>query len=167
MNDSEFAKDVVCELSNRNETISVMESCTGGYISSCITDVTGCSHVFSGGYVTYTNEQKIVCGVPKDIIEDYGVYSEECALAMAKAATKNTNSRFAIGITGTLTGLDKSNSDSKSGHIFYAFYDRCSGVSKTDEYFLGGIVLLATRRIQKNVIAYKVFEEFEKFMGRL
>ena len=47
------------ELINRNETISVMESCTAGLISSLITDAEGSSAIFPGGFVTYSNSNKM------------------------------------------------------------------------------------------------------------
>lgn len=113
-------EDTICLLKNKNMTISTMESCTGGSICHYITNIIGCSKVLIGGYITYTNEQKIRCGVPKEIIDKYGVYSKECAVAMATACLKNTNSDISIGVTGTLANKDKNNSDSIIGVIYYS-----------------------------------------------
>ena len=57
-------------------TISTMESCTSGQIASLITDTEGSSAIFRGSYVTYCNDEKIRLGVPANVIEQYGVYSE-------------------------------------------------------------------------------------------
>ena len=65
-------------------TISTMESCTSGLIASMITDTEGASAIFPGGYVTYLNETKIFIGVDPKVLERYGVYSKECAEAMAR-----------------------------------------------------------------------------------
>ena len=111
---------LVCFLKSHNLKISTMESCTGGKICDLLTDIEGCSSVLEGGYVTYTNEQKIRCGVPKDIIDFYGVYSTKCAEAMAKACKNNTNSDIGIGVTGTFGNIDNNNSDSQIGEIYYA-----------------------------------------------
>ena len=55
-------------LIDRGIRISTMESATGGLISSLITDTEGASAIFRGSYVTYSNETKIKCGVPVDVI---------------------------------------------------------------------------------------------------
>ncbi len=108
------------ELINKNKTISVMESCTAGLISSLITDAEGSSAIFPGGFVTYSNSDKVMQGVPERIIDRYGVYSLRMAEEMARAAQKALRTDFAIGITGTFGNLDESNSDSEIGSVFFA-----------------------------------------------
>ena len=83
------ADDIVKKLIDTHTTISTMESCTSGLIASMITDTEGASAIFPGGYVTYLNETKILNGVDANVIEKYGVYSRECANAMAETAQKN------------------------------------------------------------------------------
>ena len=97
-----------------------MESCTGGLIGVLLSDREGASAVVKGGYFTYTNEQKIACGVPADVIEQYGVYSKETACAMATAARKSTGSDIGIGVTGSIGTIDPNNSDSIPGEVFFA-----------------------------------------------
>ena len=80
---------VVKKLINANITISTMESCTSGLIASMITDTEGASAIFPGGYVTYLNETKVLVGVNEEVIRQYGVYSRECAQAMAETVQKN------------------------------------------------------------------------------
>ncbi|MDO4462042.1 MAG: nicotinamide-nucleotide amidohydrolase family protein [Bacteroidia bacterium] len=100
-------------------TITVMESCTGGLVQSMLTDIEGVSAIFKGGFVTYSNEAKIAAGVPSDIIAKYGVYSAECAEAMARAAQSHFNSLFAIGVTGSTGNIDPNNPDSVVGEVYY------------------------------------------------
>ena len=87
MNQQEKDK-IVRKLIDTNTTISTMESCTSGLIASMITDTEGASAVFPGGYVTYLNKTKILCGVDEKIIKEHGVYSKQCARAMAETAQK-------------------------------------------------------------------------------
>ena len=75
---------IIQKLINTRTTISTMESCTSGLIASMITDTEGASAIFPGGYVAYLNETKIRIGVDGNIIKQYGVYSKECARAMAE-----------------------------------------------------------------------------------
>jgi len=100
MNQQEKDK-IVRKLIDTNTTISTMESCTSGLIASMITDTEGASAVFPGGYVTYLNKTKILCGVDEKIIKEHGVYSKQCARAMAETAQKNLHTEIAVGITGT------------------------------------------------------------------
>ena len=79
MNQQEKDK-IVRKLIDTNTTISTMESCTSGLIASMITDTEGASAVFPGGYVTYLNKTKILCGVDEKIIKEHGVYSKQWKL---------------------------------------------------------------------------------------
>ena len=96
-----------------------MESCTSGLIASMITDTEGASAVFPGGYVTYLNKTKILCGVDEKIIKEHGVYSKQCARAMAETAQKNLHTEIAVGITGTTGNVDPNNADSMQGKVFF------------------------------------------------
>ena len=93
-------KDVVNKLINLNLTISTMESCTGGFLASSITDIPDASKVFSFGAVTYSNDYKEKFGVKKELIDTYSVYSKEVALSMAKNISLYTGSDIGVGITG-------------------------------------------------------------------
>ena len=87
-------------LQSRKQTLGVMESLTGGLLSSTITDVEGSSKYFIGGIVSYSTELKEQMGVPKETIEQYGVISEQTARAMAHAIRVQLGTDFGIGITG-------------------------------------------------------------------
>ena len=101
-------------------TLTTMESCTSGQIVSLVTDTEGSSAVVKGAYVTYSNEAKIMQGVPAEIIEKYGVYSKETAEAMAMTCRKSYKSNIGIGVTGTLGNVDVNNADSVPGHVYFA-----------------------------------------------
>ncbi len=87
-------------LQQRQQTLSVMESLTGGLLSSAITDVSGSSAYFLGGYVSYSTQLKAQLGVPSEILAQYGVVSEETARAMAHIVRERTGSDYGLGITG-------------------------------------------------------------------
>ncbi len=92
-------------LRQRGLTLATMESCTGGMLADTITNVPGSSHYFKGGVVSYTNELKVVSGVPAELIEQHGAVSGQVAEAMAAAARLRLEADFGIGITG-VTGPD-------------------------------------------------------------
>lgn len=107
-------------LIKRELTLTTMESCTSGQVVSLITDTEGASSVVKGACVTYSNEAKIMQGVPEKIIETYGVYSAETAKAMAMVCRKKYRSNIGIGVTGTLGNIDTENEDSVPGQVYFA-----------------------------------------------
>ena len=113
-------------LIEKNLTLTTMESATAGQIASLITDTEGSSAVLKGAFVTYSNTAKTACGVPEEVIEQYGVYSKETAICMAEAARKAYPSDYAIGITGSFSNVDPNNSDSVPGMVF------CAVISDTE-----------------------------------
>ena len=117
-------KDIVEVLTKRNQTISTMESCTGGGLANAITNIEGSSNILKFSAVTYSNEYKIKMGVPKEIIDKYTVYSIETARAMAKSITNFTNSDNGIGITGKLNRVDKSNLYGSDNTVYISIYDK-------------------------------------------
>lgn len=107
-------------LIEKNISITTMESCTSGLIASLITDTEGSSAIFRGAYITYSNPAKIKAGVPSEIIEKYGVYSIETAVAMATASRKAFSADIGIGVTGSMGNIDPANGDSVPGEVFFA-----------------------------------------------
>ena len=102
--DDTFEGYVADQMVSRGTTLSTMESCTGGLLSSTLTDVAGASEYYRGGLVTYQTQQKIDAGVPAAVIEEFGLYSPETAKAMATAARRRFGSDYGIGITGVAGG---------------------------------------------------------------
>lgn len=88
--------EVIKLLTEKNKTISTMESCTGGGIANAITNIEGSSEVFKFGAVTYSNEYKIKMGVSSNIIDKYTVYSTETSNEMSKNISNYTNSNYGL-----------------------------------------------------------------------
>ena len=93
-------------LTGRRQTLAVMESLTGGLLASTLTDVPDSSNYFIGSLVAYGNELKVQLGVPREIVEHYGVISEQTARAMAHAARERLGADYGLGITG-VAGPDR------------------------------------------------------------
>ena len=117
--ESLYEKITLC-LIQKSLQISTMESCTSGLIASLITDTEGASAVMKGSAITYSNEAKIACGVPEEIIKTFGVYSEETAAAMANAARRAYKADIGIGVTGSFGNADPANPDSVPGEVFFS-----------------------------------------------
>jgi len=113
-------RELTLALIEKKLTVTTMESCTSGQIASLITDTEGASAVLKGAYITYSNEAKVKCGVPKEVIDTYSVYSKETARAMAQAARKAYSADFGIGVTGTMGNVDPANKEaSVPGQVWF------------------------------------------------
>ncbi len=88
-------------LTDRNLTISVAESCTGGMISSRLVDFPGISQVFMEGAVTYSNQAKINrLGVKRSTLDKFGAVSAETALEMAAGIARTSGTDIGLSTTG-------------------------------------------------------------------
>ena len=99
--DEKLEEVLAKKLINKNLSLSVAESCTGGLISKKITDLAGSSSFFLGGIVAYSNNMKInILNVNEETINKYGAVSEETAIEMAEGVMRINNSDIAIATTG-------------------------------------------------------------------
>lgn len=119
--DEETLEQVVGEqLTAKNLTVAFAESCTGGLVSSKITDVPGSSAYLNGSVICYSNESKITAvGVPAEKIENHGAVSPETAVAMAEGIRRKLNSDIGVGITG-IAGPGGAVPDKPVGLVFIA-----------------------------------------------
>ena len=77
------------------------ESCTGGWISQCITDISGSSQWFDRGFVTYSNQAKQdMLGVTAETLEKYGAVSEQTVIEMVQGALQNSSADVAVAVSG-------------------------------------------------------------------
>ena len=105
MYDEIFSHDNMIEFQNilieNNETITTAESCTGGLVSSMITEISGSSSIFRGSVVTYCNdikEQEL--NVKKETMIQFGVVSTEVIEEMLIGVIKKFDANYAIAISG-------------------------------------------------------------------
>lgn len=91
---------VHAELIKQNLTISVAESCTGGAMSSKLTELAGSSSFFLEGVTVYSNEAKVRLGLDSSILDIHGAVSPEVARDLARLIRERANSDIGIGITG-------------------------------------------------------------------
>ncbi|MEO7299293.1 MAG: competence/damage-inducible protein A [Verrucomicrobiota bacterium] len=107
-------------LKQRNETLAVAESCTGGFISHRLTNVPGSSAVFPNGLITYSNESKQrLLGVRGETLAEFGAVSETCAREMAKGVRARSKSDYGIAVTG-IAGPGGGTKEKPVGTVFIA-----------------------------------------------
>ncbi len=95
------AADVLATARARNWRIATAESCTGGMVSAALTAVAGSSDVFDRGFVTYSNDAKVLMlGVRETTLAAHGAVSEQVAREMADGAVARSLAEVAVSITG-------------------------------------------------------------------
>lgn len=96
-----LAEEIGKLLAEKNMTIAVAESCTGGLVSNLITDVAGASNYFDRGIVSYSNHSKIeLLNVREETLRLHGAVSKETAIEMAVGIKKTSGVSIGVGITG-------------------------------------------------------------------
>lgn len=109
-------------LVEKNLTIAVAESCTGGLVSSSLINYSGISSVFLEGCVTYSNEAKMKrLGVKKETLEVFGAVSEQTAIEMAEGVAKGLGTNIGISTTG-VAGPGGGTEEKPVGLVYTAIY---------------------------------------------
>ncbi|MDB5018197.1 MAG: competence/damage-inducible protein [Mucilaginibacter sp.] len=118
--DIPIEKAILNYMAEKDLTLSVAESCTGGYISHLITQHPGSSKVFFGGAVSYSYELKErILGVKNETLTKFGAVSEETATEMVEGALHNFKSDYALAVTG-IAGPDGGTIDKPVGTVWIA-----------------------------------------------
>jgi nicotinamide-nucleotide amidase len=99
--DMQVAKMLRGNRSRPSRTIGVAESCTGGELTSRLTEPAGASEYVKGGVVAYANDVKVaLAGVDPRLIEEHGAVSEQVARALAEGARARLDADVGVGVTG-------------------------------------------------------------------
>ncbi len=110
-------------ISEREFTISVAESCTGGLLQKMITDEPGASAFFKGGVTAYANEVKIsMLNVNPETLKEYGAVSSQTAEQMADGVRKALNADIGVSVTG-IAGPDGGSDNKPVGTVFIGYSD--------------------------------------------
>lgn len=95
------ADDVSAVLRAQGKRITTVESCTGGLVGSSITALAGSSDIYSGGFITYSDEMKVeMVGVKQATLDAYGAVSSHTAIEMARGGQDRSGVDYAVSITG-------------------------------------------------------------------
>lgn len=100
------------------KTLSLAESCTGGFIANEITHVPGASDYFFGGLNCYSNRSKHeLLGVAKEVLNFFGAVSEESAKVLAEGVRQRFHSDYALSVTG-IAGPDGGTKEKPVGTVY-------------------------------------------------
>ena len=122
--DARFEKlvtDMALQLTAIGWKMATAESCTGGWIAKCCTDLTGSSAWFERGFVTYSDAaKKDALGVDARILQEAGAVSRAVALQMAEGARRRAAVDITVAVTG-IAGPDGGTLDKPVGTVWFAW----------------------------------------------
>jgi nicotinamide-nucleotide amidase len=102
-------------------SITVAESCTGGWIAKVITDIPGSSGWFDRGFVTYSNAAKHqMLGVRLETLDSYGAVSEQVVREMVSGVLERADARVALAVSG-IAGPGGAAPDKPVGTVWFAW----------------------------------------------
>ena len=117
-------------------TITIAESCTGGLLSSTLTDIAGASKWFNQSWVTYSYDAKIrELNVDPKTLEKRGAVSAEVAIQMAQGALARADADIAISITG-IAGLSNDGTSKKVGYVYVGIASKTWAIAEATQ--IGG-----------------------------
>ncbi|MFO7524331.1 MAG: competence/damage-inducible protein A [Ignavibacteriaceae bacterium] len=131
-------------LKERDLTISIAESCTGGNISNIITNVAGSSKYFERGVVSYSNAAKVeILKVDEDTVTKHGAVSQEVAMQMAEGIKSISGTDIGLSVTGIL-GPSGATTDKPVGLIYIGYCDE--KVCTASKFYFGNDRLINKQR---------------------
>ncbi|WP_268741922.1 nicotinamide-nucleotide amidase [Methylohalobius crimeensis] len=108
-------------LRGKSLCLATAESCTGGWIAKCLTDVAGSSEWFERGFVTYSNQAKMeMLGVKAETLNRYGAVSEAVVAEMAAGALAHSRAQVAVAVSG-IAGPGGGTPDKPVGRVWLAW----------------------------------------------
>jgi len=150
---------VAAMLITSGRTLAVAESCTGGLITSLLTDVSGISAVLLEGVVAYSNEAKVNrLSVARETLASHGAVSAEVAGQMAEGIRRAAGSDYGIATTG-IAGPTGGTSEKPVGLVYTALASE-DGMEVKQHQFLGlrGDVKDRAAKSALNMLRLKLLE---------
>ncbi len=155
--DQRMEELVAQELINNKVTLSVAESCTGGYISKKLTDISGSSNYFKGSIVAYDNSIKeSFLDVPRKLLVEHGAVSSEVAINMAESIRNKFQSNIGLSTTG-ISGPTGGNRNNPVGIIYIA-------ISTQNEKVVKKFNLIPQRKEHRNIAVHTALNMLRLFI---
>lgn len=133
-----LAESIIQAAKNKKLHVATAESCTGGIVSACLTEIPGASEVFDRGFITYSNDSKMTnLNVSYKTIQDFGAVSAETALEMAIGALSASHADIAVSITG-IAGPSGGSAEKPVGLVYIGLSHRASSDAHVTKHQLSG-----------------------------
>ncbi|KPK40705.1 MAG: damage-inducible protein CinA [Gammaproteobacteria bacterium SG8_47] len=132
-----LAERVGAALRDAGWCVAIAESCTGGWIAKCLTDVAGSSGWLECGLVTYSNRSKrALLGVEEQTLRRHGAVSEQAAAQMARGVLAASAADASVAVTG-IAGPSGGSPEKPVGTVWLAWARREGNVLTASHHFAG------------------------------
>ena len=133
----EDAPALIQKLTASNQTLSTVESCTGGLLFGYLTAVPGASAVLERGFITYSDQSKQeMVGVTENTLAAFGAVSQQTAEEMAKGGCRIARTDLSISLTG-IAGPSGGSAEKPVGLVWISAF-RKDGVQQTERHLFTG-----------------------------
>ena len=134
---TELSEQLARVLLQQQKLLAVAESCTGGWLAKCLTDIAGSSQWFERGFVTYSNAAKQeMLGVRSATLLREGAVSEAVVLEMANGALEHSRADIAVAISG-IAGPGGAVPGKPVGTVCFSWVYKNNKHQEDTEYFAG------------------------------
>lgn len=131
--------------------LALAESCTGGGIAQCVTDIAGSSAWFDRGFVTYSNAAKIeMLGVSDSTLQVHGAVSRQTACEMVAGALRHSDGDIALAVTG-IAGPGGGTAEKPVGLVFIAWQRRGQPCRCQQHHFKGDRHAVRRHTVQQSL----------------
>ena len=133
----EDAPALIQKLTASNQTLSTVESCTGGLLFGYLTAVPGASAVLERGFITYSDQSKQeMVGVTENTLAAFGAVSQQTAEEMAKGGCQIARTDLSISLTG-IAGPSGGSAEKPVGLVWISAF-RKDGIQQTERHLFTG-----------------------------
>ena len=133
----EDAPALIQKLTASNQTLSTVESCTGGLLFGYLTAVPGASAVLERGFITYSDQSKQeMVGVTENTLAAFGAVSQQTAEEMAKGGCQIARTDLSISLTG-IAGPSGGSAEKPVGLVWISAF-RKGGIQQTERHLFTG-----------------------------
>jgi len=117
----QLTEQLATSLLNKQWQLVTAESCTGGWLAKCCTDLPGSSAWFAGGVVSYSNSLKqSLLSVSNDTLAEFGAVSEPVVKEMALGCIEKLGGQISVAISG-VAGPDGGSDQKPVGLVWFGF----------------------------------------------
>ncbi|MXP56709.1 nicotinamide-nucleotide amidase [Pantoea sp. Mhis] len=142
----------------RHAKITVVESCTGGWITKILTDISGSSDWFEYGFVTYSNKAKQqMVGVQSITLSNYGSVSEQTVKEMVQGACKIAKAEYGIAVSG-IAGPYNHKENKPVGNTWFAIAGPLEKIFTYQHIFSGN-----RNEVRFQCVIFALYILYEKF----
>ena len=132
-----LSQQVATTLLENKLRLVTAESCTGGWLAKCLTDIAGSSQWFAGGFIPYSDEAKQqMLEVQASTLESLGAVSEETVTEMARGVLANSSADVSVAVSG-IAGPDGAVEGKPVGTVCFAWMVRDGMLCSSTQHFQG------------------------------